>query len=361
MYDCQSDHTSIPTSHEPCLGNLIAVQYICPVYKMVMIRKTTIHSYSRLDMVSLGLITSISIVTGQIGLFFATEYGHGTLVWPPAGIALAALILYGYRFWPGIFPGTVLLNLTIGAPLVVICNLAVGNVLGALLGTYLLKRLVDFRAALERLQDALGLIIYAAGINTLIIPTSGIISRLLTSGLPWEVSGLAWLIWWMSDAVGVLLIAPVILSWAAHPRVDTTPRRLIKVSLLLLLTMLVSITVYSDLFYRQTYLLLTYTIFLLVIWTALRFRQRGAGGNIGAIRSKPVSMRVGGSNTITILPRANVRKMRCRRISALFTGLPMPPPQFCTSLIWYNSATSTSTMNLAPSWAILSKRSGSWE
>ncbi len=246
------------------------------VYKTVMIHKATIHSYSRLDLVYLGLITTVYFVTGQIGLFFATEHGNATLVWPPAGIALAALMLYGYRFWPGIFLGTLLMNLTVGVPLVVICSVAAGNVLGALLGTYLLKRLVGFRAALERLQDALGLIIYAAGISTLISPTFGIISQLLTGGLTWELSGLAWLTWWMGDAVGVLLIAPVILSWAAHPHVDTTPRRLIEAGLLLLLTMLVSITVYSDLFYRQTYLPLTYTIFPLVIWAALRFGQRGA-------------------------------------------------------------------------------------
>lgn len=243
---------------------------------MVMRRKASIHAYSRRDLVYLGLITSVYVVTGQIGLFFATEHGNASLVWPPAGIALAALMLYGYRFWPGIFLGTVLLNLTVGMPLVVICSVATGNVLGVLLGTYLLKRLVGFRAALERLQDALGLIMYAAGISTLISPTFGIIGQLLTGGLPWEVSGLAWLTWWMGDVVGVLLIAPVILSWAAHPQIDTTPRRLIEAGGLLFFTILISTAVYSEIFYRQTYLPLTYTIFPLVIWAALRFGQRGA-------------------------------------------------------------------------------------
>lgn len=241
-----------------------------------MRRKTTIGIHSRFDLVYIGLLASIYVITGKIGLFFALEHGKATLVWPPAGIALAALILYGYRFWPGIFIGTFLINLTLDVSPVVTIAVMIGNVLGALLGTYLLKRVIGFRPALERLPDALGMIIFAALLSTLISPTCGVISQLLTDQLPWEVFGTVWLTWWMGDAIGVLLITPVILSWVTEPSIRSTPQRFIEAGSLLFLTVLVSIFVYSEFFHKQAYLPLSYTIFPFVIWAALRFGQRGA-------------------------------------------------------------------------------------
>src|SRR5438034_4829132 len=91
--------------------------------------------------------------TATLGLSLDAVSGVATAVWPPTGIALAALLLGGCRLWPGIALGAFLVNVSAGAPVPVACGMAVGNTLEALVGSVLLGRVAGFRPALNRLRE----------------------------------------------------------------------------------------------------------------------------------------------------------------------------------------------------------------
>src|SRR5437660_12427335 len=91
--------------------------------------------------------------TARLGLLMDAVAGFATLVWPPTGIALSALFLFGARLWPGVFAGALLVNLAAGAPVAVALGIACGNTFEAVGGAWLLKRL-GFQGGLDRNDDA---------------------------------------------------------------------------------------------------------------------------------------------------------------------------------------------------------------
>ncbi len=82
----------------------------------------------------------VYVVVGRLGLRLDAVSGFATLVWPATGISLAAMLLFGYRAWPGVAAGALITNLGIGAPAAVACGIAVGNTLEALAGAWAMKR-----------------------------------------------------------------------------------------------------------------------------------------------------------------------------------------------------------------------------
>src|SRR5882762_3185402 len=101
---------------------------------------------------ALALLASVYFGTAKLGLSFSPISGFATVVWPPTGIALATLWLFGLRLWPGIFIGAFLINFSTGATLPVALGLATGNTLEAVVGVYLLKRF-GFQGRLSRMRD----------------------------------------------------------------------------------------------------------------------------------------------------------------------------------------------------------------
>jgi PAS domain S-box-containing protein len=196
-------------------------------------------------------------------------------VWPPTGIALAAVLVFGYRVWPGITLGAFLANATANEPLAAACSIAVGNTLEALVGAWLLRRLLAFRNDLDRLKDTLGLTILAGGLSTTVSATIGVTSLCLWSVQPWSVYGSLWWVWWLGDAMGALVVAPLLLTWVAG-RQPWPPRR--RAEALILLAGLVA-TCWIVFTGRLTTGFgdssLAYSIFPFVIWAALRFGQQG--------------------------------------------------------------------------------------
>src|SRR6202011_1412678 len=116
--------------------------------------------------------------TARLGLSLDAVSGFATLVWLPSGIAIAALLLFGYRLWPGIIMGAFLVNLFKGAPLPVAVGIGIGNTLEALVGTYLLKR-HGFSTTLNHLRDVLLLVFLAMPVSALISATVGVSSLLM--------------------------------------------------------------------------------------------------------------------------------------------------------------------------------------
>src|SRR5215831_3525234 len=171
--------------------------------------------------VHVGLLCLIYVGTAMLGLSLDAVSGFATAVWPPTGLALAALILGGFRLWPGIALGAFLVNLSAGAPLLVAGGMAVGNTLEALVGTWLLHRVVGFQPALERLRDVLGLVVLAGLLSTLLSATLGVTSGWLGGVIPSAAYGEAWWTWWLGDLMGDLVVAPLLLMWNGRMRLSS--------------------------------------------------------------------------------------------------------------------------------------------
>jgi integral membrane sensor domain MASE1 len=142
-------------------------------------------------------------LAAALGFQLAVVAKQVTAVWPPTGIALAAILIYGYRVWPAITVSAFLVNYLTGEPWQTALTIGIGNTLEAVVGAYLLKRL-GFHNALERLKDVLALIALAAMFSTTISATVGVISLCGAGIASWSSFGSVWLVWWVGDALGNL-------------------------------------------------------------------------------------------------------------------------------------------------------------
>src|SRR5215831_16142517 len=226
----------------------------------------------RLRYVALGLMTAATYVSSaKLGLTLAFIAEQVTVVWPPTGIALSAALLLGYRIWPAITIGAFIANVTTNAPVLTSLGIATGNTLEALAGAYLLNRIVGFCFSMERFRDILGLILFGAITSTTVSATIGVTSLCLTGMQPWQKFGSLWGVWFLGDGMGVVIVAPVILTLAAAQ----SRRRIQARGLSEFVAFMAILTVFAIFLFRQGSLLgpqyhpPDYAIFPFLIWAAL--------------------------------------------------------------------------------------------
>jgi PAS domain S-box-containing protein len=147
---------------------------------------------------------------GAAQLGFATVGGNDTVsaVWPPAGIAVAAVLLCGRSMWPGIALGAFAANLLNGAPPHVAAAISVGNTLAPLLAGAALRKL-DVRGSIDRLRDVVILVVVGGMGAMTVSATLGMASLLAFGG---DAGTHTLLLWWVGDAMGVILVAPFVLT-----------------------------------------------------------------------------------------------------------------------------------------------------
>src|SRR5262245_15989532 len=228
-----------------------------------------------------GILASAYVVTAKLGLLMDPVSGFATTVWPPTGIALAALFLSGYRLWPGVAIGAFFVNLTAGAPRLAACGMAAGNTLEALVGAYFLRRYAGSRGLLDRISGVVAFVVLAAALSTTVSATIGVASGWLGGVIHPERAGEAWLTWWLGDALGSLVVAPFLLVWAERPHGAWSVIRILEAGALFASLAVTCLLVFGPLFTGdQAILLQPYVLLPFLIWATLRF---GSHGTVSAV------------------------------------------------------------------------------
>ena len=224
------------------------------------------------------------LIVGAIAAlyFFTSKFAIGSLtlsaevspMWPAAGVAQAALLLFGPSFWPGVAIGGFLFALSDqhGSLILAIIS-ATGRTLQPLLGTALLYR-IGFSNKLDRLKDVLGIVFLGAFSSAIVSSTIGSLSQCLFGLSKWDDWIGTWATWWLGDAMGILLITPVLLTWQKLPPPSQKIRHTIEALILFLLLIAICWLVFCSRT-RSAYARypLEYLPFPLIVWASFRFGQ----------------------------------------------------------------------------------------
>ncbi len=231
---------------------------------------------------ALGYLTVLAIVF--VAYFVAGKLGQATTqirssnlgpVWPAYGVALAAVLLQGYRVWPAIAASAFLVALSSPVSMLTAAGQAAGATLAAVTGGYFLLRVAGFDTALSRLRDALSLIVLGALGSAAVSASIGTWVLNATGAGAYSGLGPAWLIYWLGDSTGVLLVTPLALT--ASTLLTITPRaRLAELGALLSLLSLGCLTIFGDLPLLPVRLhVLAFALLPFVMWAAIRFGVSG--------------------------------------------------------------------------------------
>ena len=236
------------------------------------------------DLPLLGALAGVYFVAGKLGLKLALVNASATAVWPCTGIALAAFLILGYRAWPAILTGAFLVNLTTTGSAWTSIGIAVGNTLEGVVGCYLVTRFAGGRRAFEKAQDVFKFGFLAGMVSTTVSATIGVISLGLGGFAKWAMFGPIWCTWWLGDAVGAVVVTPLVLVWRENPRVNWTRKQMIELAFLFPGLFLTGWIVFGGRFHTalKDYPL-EYLCIPFLIWAAFRFGRRKATTAICAL------------------------------------------------------------------------------
>src|SRR5262245_55952815 len=225
--------------------------------------------------ISVALVAVAYYLAGRIGLELAYLNGAVAALWPPAGLGLAVLFLYGVRLWPGIVIGDLWLG-DYSTPIGTVLGQTVGNTLALVLAAVLLRRLTRGRGQLDRVFDVLALVASAL-VAALVSAAFGPLSLRLGDVIPADELGRVFRTWTLGDARGVLVVAPVLLTWVAGGVKGIGRRELVEGAIVLsALVALAELPPQRD---------VPYIVFPVLLWAALRFGPRGAATAIFVVCS----------------------------------------------------------------------------
>lgn len=199
------------------------------------------------------LLAGVNYAVGRLSLLLAVPPGFATAVFPPSGIALAALLLFGYRLWPGIFIGSCLFSAhqafdtsTTEATIqtsVIALSIAMGSTFQAIAGAYLIRRFIAALTPLDEERDVVLFLLLGGPVSCIIASTCGVTTLHIAGAIPRDGIAFNWFTWWVGDTIGVLIFAPLlmIVFGQTHP---VMRRRMRSVVMPLCFTFIVVVTVF---------------------------------------------------------------------------------------------------------------------
>ncbi len=223
------------------------------------------------------ILATVYVLCGIFGLSLAFVNASASAVWPPTGVALAALLLRGYRLWPGVFLGAFVVNITTTGSVPTCLGIAAGNTSEALLGAWLVCRFAAGLKTFQRVASFFRFVVLAGVVSTTISPAVGVTSLCLGRFAAWNQYGAIWLTWWTGDMVSDLILAPLLLIWATRGVSRLKLRQLSEPVALLITVVVVGLAIFLA---GNTSVIgshpLTYLALLPLLWAAFRFGERGA-------------------------------------------------------------------------------------
>ncbi len=214
------------------------------------------------------------VVTGKLGLLLAFDHPATSLVWPPAGIALGAFVVLGYRVWPAVLVGsTILYAMTVGAVPAVVA-MAGGNTLEGVLAAYLINRFAGGRNAIQNPGNTFrfaGLVILA---SLTIGGTLGAASLAVSGLASWMDYGKIWMNWSIGNMTGSLLLAPTVMLWSQGGSDRWTTSRTIEAVLALIAIVFVGLAVFCGFPSELRNYPLEFLCVPVLLWPAFRLGRR---------------------------------------------------------------------------------------
>lgn len=222
----------------------------------------------------------VYVCVAKLGLLMDAVSGFATLVWPATGIAFVALSRFGPGLWPGVAIGALVVNLWTGAPLLVACGIAVGNTLEPLLGAWAVRRFSGMHDIPKRLSHVVALVTLAAIASTLVSAAVGTLSLALGGVVaPAKIAETA-RAWWLGDATGDLVVAPLLLAWSfdlgSLKRRVRRPWIVVEGFVLGAALAGASLLIFGTRFANEHAFTQVYMLFPLLIWASIRFGLRGS-------------------------------------------------------------------------------------
>ncbi len=174
------------------------------------------------------LIGVLYYAAGRLALLLAIPPGYAVAVWPAAGIALAGVLSFGYRVWPGILLGSFLLNFStaldttsgasVAASVMLAVSIGVGASLEAVVGAFLARRFARFPNSLSDEWDVITFLVLGGPVSCVISATVGVTSLWTAHAIQSDQVAFSWATWWVGDTLGALVFTPLILVWTVTPR-----------------------------------------------------------------------------------------------------------------------------------------------
>ncbi|SDY10348.1 EAL domain-containing protein [Nitrosomonas sp. Nm33] len=223
-------------------------------------------------------LTAAYFIAGKLGLSMPFIGSNITLFWPPTGISLAAILVWGPSCWIGIFLGALLVNLTTGEPIFsTALEIAIGNTLAPTFGALMLKRIIGSQNIFRRGRNVVIFILITAG-SMLLSATGGTLSLYFNGLLSSDLVFDAWLGWWLGDIIGVMIFSPLLLAWAANQANPDLRHPRLGLEFFLVISSCIAVTwlVFGDaLALGHLKLSLAFLVFPPLIWAGLRFNIIG--------------------------------------------------------------------------------------
>lgn len=215
------------------------------------------------------VIGAAYLLLGKLGLLLAIVQSNATAIWAPTGVAIAALIFFGYDVWPAIFVAAFLINATTaGTPLVVAFVIAAGNTLEGICAAYLVNKFSNGVRTFASARDVIRFFFFAGVIGPAVSATFGVTSLTLSGASTWGNYFPTWTTWWLGDLTGAIIITPLLLLWLTDHKIGWNVARIPEFIFIIVLVGAFSFLILAD------SIIFIYLLAPVFIWTAFRFRQR---------------------------------------------------------------------------------------
>lgn len=220
------------------------------------------------------LVATAYFATAKFGLALSGTIKQVTLIWPPTGISLAAILLWGPGVIPAITLGAFLANITTHETVNLATAIAIGNALEAVTGSLLLRKF-GFKSVLDNAKSVFLFVVFGALLSPVVSASIGTASLIYNGIGSWSNFWGVWVTWWLGDFMGAMLVTPVLLAWRNRMGPSPTLRLMLESLLITILLVATTMLIFFPVFPTASNYPVEYLIFPILIWTAFRFGQKG--------------------------------------------------------------------------------------